>query len=249
MKLSMLRRWTTPSLTASHLACSDPSLYQRRRCKFRSNAAPRAAKSRTAPSTASRVRGVVRVLALFLFSTTKCIVALTTLFSGTTCDFFRAKVTDAWVGPGTGTYLYESCYSVHPAVGDVALGAPTASASTYLENYASKPTSVNFFCLNEDACYESMVDNPPWWRVDLGAPRKVSSAKISLSALIDTNIEFRVGNDTTVTNNPELLPKPTVTPYNGLELVADTPITGRYFFVTEPHSSDIRICDVWVMTT
>lgn len=102
--------------------------------------------------------------------------------------------------------------------------------------------------MTEAACYESLIDPQPWWMVDFGAPRTVTRVRISLAALIDSNVEFRVGNDTTVTNNPELLPKPTFTPYNGLEAVAETPIVGRYFFVTEPHSSDIRICDVWVMT-
>lgn len=170
------------------------------------------------------------------------------VLSGTTCDTFRAKATLAWVGPDSGSFLYEKCYSLHPTLGDVALGASTASSSVYSTNYPSLPTAVNFFCMTEVACYESMIDTPPWWMADLGAPKRVTRVRISLVALIDSNVEFRVGNDTTVTNNPKLLPKPTFTPYNGLELVADTPIVGRYFFVTEPHNSDIRICDVWVMT-
>ncbi|XP_063840760.1 uncharacterized protein LOC135089247 [Scylla paramamosain] len=168
---------------------------------------------------------------------------------GNRCDFFNAKVTKAWVGPGSGVYLYDYCFSVHPAVGDVALGAATQSSSVYSVNYNYYPTQVNFFCQTETACYESLVDTPPWWRADFGSPRRVTRVRISLTALIDINVvEFRVGNDTTVTNNPLLLPKPTFTPTNGLEVVADTPIVGRYFFVTEPQYSDIRICDVWVMT-
>ncbi|MPC25479.1 hypothetical protein E2C01_018596 [Portunus trituberculatus] len=170
-------------------------------------------------------------------------------FKGNKCDFFHAKVTNAWVGPGSGVFAYDYCYSIHPALGDVALGATTASSSVYSSFYNYYPTQVNFFCQTEAACYESLVDNSPWWRADFGSPRRVTRVRISLTALIDINIvEFRVGNDTTVTNNPELLPKPTFTPTFGLEVVAETPIVGRYFFVTEPHYSDIRICDVWVLT-
>lgn len=158
-------------------------------------------------------------------------------------------MTDAYVGPGSGLYLYDYCFSVHPALGDVALGAATAASSVYLTNEHYYPVQLNFFCQLETACYESLLQDPVWWRADFGTPKRVTGARISLTALIDIGfVQFRVGNDTTVGNNPELLPRPTFTPTFGLEMVADTPIVGRYFYVTESHFSDIRICDVWVLT-
>ncbi|XP_050693240.1 uncharacterized protein LOC126983988 [Eriocheir sinensis] len=168
--------------------------------------------------------------------------------AGLKCDTFNAKVSKEWVGPGSGAYVYDACFSIHPLVGDAALGSLTSAASIYSSYNHAFAVTENFFCSSTTRCYESNIDNPPWWQVDLGAPQLVVGVRISQVGLIDSNVEFRVGNDTAVANNVLLLPPPTATPSGGLELVPYTPVVGRYFFVTEPHSSDIRLCDVWVMT-
>lgn len=154
----------------------------------------------------------------------------------------------AWVGPGNGNYSYDACFSIHPLVGDAALGSPTASYSVYSSYTHEYAVIENFYCNGNVLCYESGVDAQPWWRVDLGTPLPVLGVRISRVALIDSNVEFRVGNDSDVNNNAALQPPPSWTPSGGLELVPDPPVVGRYFFVTEPAQSDIRLCDVWVMT-
>lgn len=157
-------------------------------------------------------------------------------------------MTQNWSGNVNHTYFYDLCYSVHPLVGDAALKKPTASSTVYMNYRHEYPVSADFYCYQDVPCYESNIDTIPWWRVDLGESLPVFAVRITLVGLLDPNVEFRVGNETSVSNNTILTPQPTSTPQGGMELVADPPVFGRYFFVTEPTQSDIRVCDVWVMT-
>lgn len=157
-------------------------------------------------------------------------------------------MTAGWTGPGSGTYSYDACFSIHPLVGDAALKGPTASFSVYSSFKHEYPVAADFYCNNEVPCYESNIDNPPWWRVDLGSPVPVVAIRVTKVALIDSVIQFRVGNSTDMATSALLSPSPSFTSIGGMELKSNPPITGRYFFVTEPQSSDIRLCDVWVMT-
>ncbi|XP_050693244.1 uncharacterized protein LOC126983989 [Eriocheir sinensis] len=168
--------------------------------------------------------------------------------TGLKCDTFNAKATKEWVGPGKGAYVYDACFSIHPLVGDAALRSPTAAGTVYSIYDHKNAVSEDFFCFSTTKYYESDIKGQPWWRVDLGAPLPVVGVRISRVGLIDSNVEFRVGNDTAVAKSALLQPPPSWTPNGGLELVPNTPIVGRYFFVTEPQISDIRLCDVWVMT-
>ncbi|KAK3892868.1 hypothetical protein Pcinc_003296 [Petrolisthes cinctipes] len=168
----------------------------------------------------------------------------------TQCELFRATVTSGWDGEGDGAaYEFSRCWSLHPKNNDLAHDAPTASKSVYLSYTHSNPVSLNYSCDDSNACYESMHDDTPWWRVDLGTPKIVSEVRIHGFALLDPVVEFRLGNDTTAANNPLFVTSFTPTSFGEIFLKPPTSVTGQYFFVTENQASDIRVCDVWILGT
>lgn len=161
---------------------------------------------------------------------------------------FRARVTSSWAGVAGTSQVYDKCYSTFPLSGDVAQYAITSSQSIYLDRNSQKAVNAAFYCSNyQPACYESLVDNQPWWRADLGKPMTIRSVIIHYSYLINTNVEFRLGNSSSVNSNPLFVTQYTNTPYDGIVLTPSKPMVGRYFFVTEPAKSDMAVCDVWIL--
>ncbi|XP_042222704.1 uncharacterized protein LOC121867028 [Homarus americanus] len=162
------------------------------------------------------------------------------------CYLFSSKVTDGWLGDGNDSYTFDKCYSSFPLSGELGGNANTSSSTVFANNFPMNPISVNYFCTTPDlGCFESMIDSPPWWMVDFGTPTKISTVTISYAYLIDSNVQFLLGNDTIMNNNPAFVTVYTTTPKGGLLLTPSDPKVGRYFFVTEPAMSDIGICDVW----
>nr|XP_053634328.1 uncharacterized protein LOC128689857 [Cherax quadricarinatus] len=164
------------------------------------------------------------------------------------CSLFRAKVTEQWAGVTGTTFIFDQCFSTFPFSGDVGRYAITASSSVYKTFTSNTALNASFYCFNEPACYESIIENGPWWRADFGRPLSISAVIINYVYLIDSNVEFLLGNDSNVGNNPVFVTQYTTTPYGGLVLMPTQAIVGRYFFVTEPAYSDIGICDVWILS-
>lgn len=161
---------------------------------------------------------------------------------------FRAKVTDGWGGAGSDeVYLFNRCWSVYANSNDLGLGATATAASVFLDFEASNAVTKLYSCDEINSCYESMYDINPWWRADLGSPKTVSEVRIHRHGLLDPVVEFRLGNDTSVLNNPLFVSSFTQTIHGELFLKPPTPVIGRYFFVAENLYSDIRVCDVWIL--
>lgn len=162
---------------------------------------------------------------------------------------FRAKVTDGWGGAGADeAYLFSRCWSLHPKSNDIGLGVTTAAPSIYLDFHHENPVGKLYSCDEGDSCYESAMEDNPWWRADLGSPKIVSEVRIHGHFLLDpADVEFRLGNDTTILNNPLFVASFTPTIYGELFLKPPTPVTGRYFYVTENIFSDIRVCNIWIL--
>lgn len=158
-------------------------------------------------------------------------------------------MTSAWGGVDDDAYIFNRCWSLHPKSNDLAQGVPTASKSVFGNNVPSNPVSRNFSCDDSSSCYESLYDTKPWWRADLGTPKSVNEVRIHGHAYLDSAVEFRLGNDTTAANNPLFVSSFSPTSNGELFLKPPAPVLGQYFFVTESHYSDIRVCDVWIIGT
>lgn len=163
---------------------------------------------------------------------------------------FRAKVTADWGGAGSGAaHVFTRCWSLYPNSNDLSLGVTATARSVFLDYQPSNAIGTPFSCNDINSCYESLYDVDPYWRADLGSPMSVSEVRIHSHALLDSVVEFRLGNDTTAFNNPLFVTSFTQTIYGELFLKPPTPVIGRYFFVTENLYSDIRVCDVWILGT
>lgn len=163
---------------------------------------------------------------------------------------FRAKVTEGWGGAGSDeAFLFNRCWTIYSRSNELGLGAIATAKSVYLDFQASNAISKLYSCDEVTSCYESKYDVNPWWRVDLGSPKTVSEVRIHRHGFFDPVVEFRLGNDTTASNNPYFVTSFTQTIFGELFLKPPTPVIGRYFFVTENLYSDIRVCDVWILGT
>lgn len=147
-------------------------------------------------------------------------------------------------------YIFDHCWSLHPKSNDLAPGIPTDSKSSFMGRNSSHAVSLEFACHTMRACFESDLESNPWWRGDLGTPKSVRQVRIHYHSLLDpVRVEFRLGNDPFVVNNPLFVTSPSIVPNEEVILTPPIPVTGRYFFVTEPMYGDIRVCDMWIIGT
>lgn len=72
--------------------------------------------------------------------------------------------------------------------------------------------------------------------------------RINQNALLDPNVEFRLGNDSDGFNNPIFDNSFVSTPHGAIWITPATPKVGRYFTVLENSMSDIRVCDIWIIS-
>lgn len=160
-------------------------------------------------------------------------------------------MTSGWIGvDNDNAYEFNRCWSIHPKSNDIAQGSHTEAKSNYSGLISSNPVSRDFSCDNMNACYESELENNPYWMADLGTPKSVSEVRIHNHLLLHpTAVEFRLGNDTNVVNNPFFVTSFTLVSNEELFLKPPAPVIGQYFFVTEPFFGDIRVCDVWIIGT
>eukprot|EP00301_Raphidiophrys_heterophryoidea_P025875 c8784_g2_i1.p1 GENE.c8784_g2_i1~~c8784_g2_i1.p1 ORF type:complete len:1186 (+),score=334.55 c8784_g2_i1:2889-6446(+) len=122
-----------------------------------------------------------------------------------TCSFQCTEGTHLVKGKQAITCLSTGLWSLSPPtcarapeLRDLARDQPTAQSSTKFEGSASLAVQSHSNTSSFVSCTHTYAENDPWWRVDLGEPKRISHVLIqntqecSMSSI--ENIEVRVGN-------------------------------------------------------
>lgn len=91
---------------------------------------------------------------------------------------YRAWVTQEWPGQVTGVSHSGNCYSLWQQAHDLAPSASYAQSSfaTDIPRDGTEGMVTNgYYCSDLTYCSITFVESNPWWRADLGSPRRVAT--------------------------------------------------------------------------
>ncbi|XP_071546260.1 uncharacterized protein [Panulirus ornatus] len=135
-----------------------------------------------------------------------------TLFclKGQVCTVYSAQITTFWPGLSD-IHQFDKCFSTWHDPHDLSHFVTDIAASsvfTSIDGLRSPSLAIDgYYCYVSSQCFTSKIGTSHWLRLDLGAPRSVTSIKVQTRrdeyiTPTFSNVEVRVGNASDHTKNP-----------------------------------------------
>ncbi|XP_076065186.1 uncharacterized protein LOC143039213 [Oratosquilla oratoria] len=164
------------------------------------------------------------------------------------CELYKALISIARSLPASNSS--KNCYTSWGHPRDVAHLA-VVDAADYYSPVTRPPNAIaGFFCRGYAQCYVSKHNTNRWWRADLKDIYPISRIQVRTSREYNffKDVEFRVGNSTTLSSNPVVFENPGQAPLDhvvGVNL--DPPVSGRYVTLQSKSTGYFFVCDIQII--